>query len=77
MKRGGLLCFVFFCFAGNGATGREEGQKLSRTHHFSGISGGAWLHVPQERWRVGTRAACIPAHEFLQFQWFPCKFLEF
>jgi hypothetical protein len=67
-----VIC-VFFCFAGNGTTGREEGQKLRRTHHFSGISGGAWLHAPPgtvARWNTRRQHSCarIPAVSVVPLQ---------
>jgi hypothetical protein len=61
------LCF-FFGFAGNGATGREEGQKLSRAHHFSGISHA--LPGTVARWNTRRQHSCarIPAVSVVPLQ---------
>jgi hypothetical protein len=41
-----VVAFVFFLqVTVIGTTGREEEQKLSRTHHFPANRGGAWSHA--------------------------------
>jgi len=72
---------VFLCFAGSGVPhsrqGRAEKEKAGQICPFPASAAAREATRRQERWRVGTRAASVPARISAVPEALPLQFLEF